>query len=134
MARLENPAVSRIIGHEIVRKHFGYWPNFHDAVITETIFKVNSPSLPTATFLIESCETLNEVEAGYYKQVKHCEIKLQFVGIQKMVCSFDHQPVIFDLSFEESGGFIECFIGSSAKDAFIVAEKVIVKSLTPTKQ
>ncbi|WP_159451979.1 Imm50 family immunity protein [Hymenobacter roseosalivarius] len=133
MAETENPAISRIVNSEIVLQHFGYWPSFHDAVISKVTFEVHSPFLASVAFLIATCETTDEVEEqGYYKQTKHCDIELQFLGIQEMVFGLDHQPIIFNLSFEERDSSIKCSMSSSAEEFAIVTEKVVVKSLTPT--
>jgi hypothetical protein len=131
LVETENPAISRIVNAGVVLQHFGYWPSFHDAVISKVTFEVQSSS--SITFLITTCETTDEVEEqGYYKQAKHCDIELQFLCIQETVFSLDHQPIIFILSFQERGHFMVCSIASSTESAVIVAEKIVVKSLTPT--
>ncbi|UYZ58317.1 immunity 50 family protein [Hymenobacter latericus] len=135
MAEIEDldPAIRRIVNSELVLQHFGYWPSFHDAGIGKVTFEVHPSSGAAVTFVIEACETTDEVtEQGHYKQIKHCDIELQFLGIQETVLGFDHQPIIFGLDFEERGNLIECGFASSADTRIIVAEKVSVLSLTPT--
>ncbi|MDU0371290.1 Imm50 family immunity protein [Hymenobacter endophyticus] len=137
MAETENPAVSRIINSEIVLQHFGYWPDFHDAEITKVVFETYPTGRYSVTFTIEVWEMVNELdEQGHYKQAKHCLIELQFIGIEEMEFnSFNYQNVIFDLVFAERGSNIECrFDSSNGLEAAIVAEEVLVISLTPTQR
>ena len=111
MIDTKDPAIDRIANSEIVLQHFGYWPSFHDAVLDRVTFEVHSPSQASVTFVIAAFETINEIEEqGYHKQIKHCDIELQFVAIQKMILGFDHKPVIFNWTFEEYNGFIMCLI------------------------
>ncbi|MBB6060970.1 hypothetical protein HNQ93_003846 [Hymenobacter luteus] len=129
------PAIRRIVNSELVLHHFGYWPSFHDATISRMTFKVHPSRGASITVVIAACETTDEVEAqGYYKQIKHCDIELQFIGIHEMVFDFDHQPVIFGLDFKVSGptSGIKCGFASSAGSEVIVAEEVLVLRLTPT--
>ncbi|WP_088844651.1 Imm50 family immunity protein [Hymenobacter gelipurpurascens] len=80
---------------------------------------------------------VNELdEQGYYKQTKHCVIEIQFIGITEIEFdSFGYQNVIFDLAFEENGSNIECRLDSSnGLEATIVAEEVLVMSLTPIQR
>ena len=135
MAENENPAISRIVNSEVVIDHFGYWPDFHDAEITKATFETHSTGRYSVTFVIAAFEMTNEVdENGYYKLIKHCDVELQFIGIQEMKFSgFDYQNVIFDLALEESGNAIKCSLDSSAGvEIFVVAEEVFVLNLTPT--
>ncbi|TGE23453.1 Imm50 family immunity protein [Hymenobacter metallicola] len=137
MAATENPVISRIINHEVVREHFGYWPDFHDAEVTKVTFEANPGYWPSATFTIAAFETTAKVDAkGYYQLTKQCDIELQFSGIRKMEFEdFSHQNVIFDLEFEQQGSNIECrFDSSTGLEATILAEEVLVLGLTPTKQ
>ncbi|UOQ74161.1 Imm50 family immunity protein [Hymenobacter cellulosilyticus] len=137
MARVENPAVSRIIGHEIIRAHFGYWPTFHDAEITKAAFEANPGHWPSVRFTIAAFEMTAEVDAkGYYQQAKHCTIELLFEGVREIEFEgFSHQNVILSLEFEQNESQIHCTLDSSAGlDAFIVAQQVSVLSLTPTKR
>jgi hypothetical protein len=135
MAEIEDqdPVIRLIVNSELVLQHFGYWPSFHDAGISKVTFEVHPSSGAVVTLVIEACETTDEVtEQGHYKQIKHCEIELQFLGIQETVLGFDHQPTIFGLDFEERGNLIECGLTSSADTRILVAEKVSVLRLTPT--
>ncbi|OON69291.1 Imm50 family immunity protein [Hymenobacter sp. CRA2] len=135
MAEIEDQdsVIGRIVNSELVLQHFGYWPSFHDAGIGKVTFEVHPSFGAAVTLVIEACETTDEVtEQGYYKQVKHCDIELQFLGIQEMVLGFDHKPTIFGLDFEERGKLIECGLASSADTRLIVAENVSVLRLTPT--
>ena len=133
MSENQNPAIARIINAEIIREHFGYWPGFHDAEIVRVTLEANPGYWPSAIVVIDAFETTKEVdEEGYYKQVKQCDIELQFTDIQEMTFNyFGHQNVIFNLTFEEIGDFIKCtFDPSVGLDAVIIAERVLVKSLT----
>ncbi|UOQ54900.1 Imm50 family immunity protein [Hymenobacter cellulosivorans] len=133
----ENPATNRISNHEIVREYFGYWPSFHDAEITKAAFEANPGYWPSATFTIAAFELTAEVDPkGHYQQTKQCTIELLFTGIREMELEgFSHQNVILSLEIEESGSHIQCTINPSVGlDAFLIAEKVSVLSLTPTKR
>ncbi|RPD47829.1 hypothetical protein DNI29_10345 [Hymenobacter sediminis] len=123
MSKTESPAISRIINAEIVREHFGYWPDFHDAEITKVTFEAHPGFWPSATFVIAISEP-----------TKHGDVELKFTGIQEMTFDyFSHQNVIFELTFQEVGSNIECTFDSSVGlDASIVAEEVLVLRLTPT--
>ncbi|GAA4351407.1 hypothetical protein GCM10023185_10030 [Hymenobacter saemangeumensis] len=137
MPENESPAISRIINHEIILQHFGYWPDFHDAEITKVIFETHPTGRYSIAFLIDAFEMTKEIdERGYYKLSKHCTVELQFIGIQSLNFEgFSFQNVIFDLVFEESGDSIECRLSSSnGLEAAIIAEEVFVLSLTPTKR
>ncbi|UPL47694.1 Imm50 family immunity protein [Hymenobacter sublimis] len=137
MSKTESPAISRIVNAEIVREHFGYWPDFHDAEITKVTFEAHPGYRTSITFVIAAFEITNEVDkSGHYKLTKHCDIEIQLTGIQEMTFGyFSQQNVIFELTFEEVGSNIECTFDSSAGlDASIVAEEVLVLSLTPTQQ
>lgn len=131
----EDPIISQIINSEIVIQHFGYWPDFHDAEITKATFETHSTGRYSVTFVIAAFEMTSEVdENGHYKLIKHCNVELQLIGIQEMKFNgFDHQNVIFDLAFEESGSAIRCSLDSSnGLETYIVAEEVFILSLTPT--
>lgn len=137
MSELENPAVSRIVNHEVVIQRFGYWTSFHDAEVLKVTFEAHPGYRATVTFLIETHEFINELNArGQYKQVNNCLIELQFTGIKEMNFEgFDHQNVIFDLVFKESSENIECTFDSSiGLVASIVAEEALVLSLVPVKE
>ncbi|WP_324674635.1 Imm50 family immunity protein [Hymenobacter sp. GOD-10R] len=137
MAESENPVVSQIVNAGIVREHFGYWPDFHDAEIVKVIFEAHPGYRASVMFVIAAFEITKGIdERGYYKLAKHCDIKLQFTGIQEIEFNdFGHQNVIFGLTLEESGSNIKCTFDSSVgMDAVIVAEEALVLSLTPTKQ
>lgn len=134
MSEQENPAVSRIVNHEVVIQRFGYWPSFHDAEVLKVTFEAHPVYRATVTFLIETHEFINELDLrGYYKQVNNCRIELSFTGIHKMYFEdFGHQNVIFDLELKEVGNFIECTVGSSVGlVASIKAEEAFVLSLVP---
>lgn len=137
MTEIENSTVSRIINSEIVREYFGYWPDFHDAEITKVTFEANSGYWPSVTFLIAAFGmTKGTDESGHFKLTKHCNIELQFAGVHEIEFDgFSHQNVIFDLVFEENSSNVECsFDSSTGLRATVVAEKVSVLSLTPTKR
>jgi len=136
MAESEDPGISRIINSEIVIQHFGYWPDFHDAEITKATFETHPTGRYSVTFVIAAFEVTSEVdERGYYKLIKHCNVELQFIGIEKIDFSyFSFQNVLFGLEFEETGNNIECvFDFSVGLEAAMVAEEVFVLSLTPTE-
>jgi hypothetical protein len=61
MSELENPAVSRIINHEVVIQRFGYWPSFHDAEVLKVTFEAHPGYRATVTFLMETHEFINEL-------------------------------------------------------------------------
>ncbi|SNS01374.1 Imm50 family immunity protein [Hymenobacter mucosus] len=135
MSKTESPAVSQIVNAEIVREYFGYWPDFHDAEITKVTFQAHPGYRASVTFVIAAFEMTREVdERGHYILTKHCAIEIQFTGIQELTFDyFSHQNVIFELIFEEAGSNVECrFVSSVGLDASIVAEEVLVLSLTPT--
>ena len=137
MSEIENPAISRIINNEIIRQHFGYWPDFHDAEITKVTFETHASGRYSVTFVVAAFEMTKEIdERGYYKLIKHCDIEFQFIGIQNLEFDgFDSQNVIFDFVFEESGSNIECrFDSSTGLEAAIIAEEAFVLSLTSTKR
>lgn len=134
MSESENPAVSRIVNHEVVIQRFGYWPSFHDAEVLKVTFEAHPGYRATVTFLIETQEFINELDTrGYYKQFNNCQIELNFTGIHEMNFEdFSHQNVIFDLEFKEDGEFIECSFSSSVGlVASIKAEEAFVLSLVP---
>lgn len=134
MSEQENPAVSRIVNHELVLQRFGYWPSFPDAEVLKVTFEAHPGYRATVTFLIETHEFVNELDIrGYYKQLNNCQIELNFTGIQEMNFEdFSHQNVISDLEFTETGEFIECTFGASiGLFASIKAEEVFVLSLVP---
>ena len=134
MSEQENPAVSRIVNHEVVIQRFGYWPSFHDAEVLKVTFEAHPSYRATVTFLIEISEFINELDAnGRYKQFNNCQIELNFTGIREMHFEdFSHQNVIFDLKFKEIGEFIECsFDSSTGLVASITAEEAYVLSLVP---
>jgi hypothetical protein len=137
MSENENPAIGRIINNEVVRQHFGYWPDFHDAEINKVTFETHSTGRYSVTFVISAFEMTKEIdERGYYRLIKHCDIEIQFIGIEELEFEgFGFQNVIFDLNFEESRNNIECrFTSSNGLDAAIIAEEAFVLSLTPTKR
>ncbi len=133
----ENPAIDRIINAEIVQQYFGYWPNFHDAEITKVTFESHSTGRYSVTLVIAAFETTNEVtKQGYYKQIKNCNLEIQFIGIEGIKFKgFDHQNVIFDLAFEEKDDCIKCSLDSSngLESFVVVAEEAFVLSLVPTE-
>ena len=134
MSELENPAVSRIVNHEVVIQRFGYWPSFHDAEVLKVTFEAHPGYRATVTFLIETSEFINELDAnGRYKQFNNCQIELNFTGIRGIYFEdFSHQNVIFDLKFKEVGEVIECSFDSSVGlVASITAEEACVLNLTP---
>ncbi|MCC3157401.1 hypothetical protein LJ737_09125 [Hymenobacter sp. 15J16-1T3B] len=133
---MEHPAINLISNSGLVLRHFGYWPSLHDAVTERVSFEVKPPAFrASAIFLIAACETTDEVdEDGSYNQVKHCNIELQFTGIQEMNFALDHQPVVFGMRFEGNEQNIKCIYSSSAGTGIIVAEDTLVLSLTPTKR
>ncbi|GAB3723159.1 hypothetical protein GCM10027594_04050 [Hymenobacter agri] len=134
MSVTENSTVNRIVNSELVVQHFGYWPNFHDAILERMNFEILSFK-STVTFLIETAEFVNELnEQGQYKQFKPCNIELQFQNVKDTFLTFDHVPVLFGVDFEEVDDAIGCSFSSSAGSHTIVAEQVTVLSLTPTKQ
>jgi hypothetical protein len=137
MSQNISPAIGRIINHEVVIQYFGYWPNFHDAEITKVTFETHSTGRYSVTFVLAAFEMTKEIdERGYYKLIKHCDVELQFIGIQKLEFGgFDFQNVIFDLALEESGDNVECsFESSTGLEASLIAEEAFVLSLTPTKR
>jgi hypothetical protein len=137
MSELENPAVSRIINHEVVIQRFGYWPSFHDAEVLKVTFEAHPGYRATVTFLMETHEFINKLNTrGQYKQVNNCLIELQFTGIKEMhFDGFDHQNVVFDLTLKESKGNIECTFDSSiGLVASVVAEEALVLKLIPTEE
>ncbi|MDO7854252.1 Imm50 family immunity protein [Hymenobacter convexus] len=136
MSESEDPVISRIVNSEIVIQHFGYWPSFHDAEVTKTTFETHPTGRYSVTFIIAAFEMTSEVdERGYYKLIKHCDVELQFIGIDKMEFNdFSFQNVLFGLEFEEVGRNIKCsFDASVGLEAVIAAEEVFVLSLTPTE-
>lgn len=137
MTAHENSAINRIINYEVVEQHFGYWPDFHDAEITKVTFESHPTGRYSVTLTIAAFEMTNELDKqGYYKLVKHCNVELQFIGIQELKFNgFDHQNVIFDLAFEESDSYIKCTLDSSngLESFVVVAEEVFVLSLVPTE-
>lgn len=135
MAESEDPIISRIINYEIVIQHFGYWPSFHDAEVTKTTFETHPTGRYSVTFVIAAFEMTSEVdERGYYKLIKHCDVEIQFIGIEEIDFNyFSFQNVLCGLEFEEAGSNIKCTLDSSVGlEAAIVAEEVLVMSLTPT--
>ena len=135
MAESEDPIISRITNSEIVIQHFGYWPSFHDAEVTKTTFETHPTGRYSVTFVIAAFEMTSEVdERGYYKLIKHCDVELQFIGIDAIEFNhFSFQNVLFGLKFEEIGRNIKCSFDSSVGlEAVIAAEEVLVMSLTPT--
>ncbi|UOQ77710.1 hypothetical protein MUN84_03295 [Hymenobacter sp. 5516J-16] len=77
MSKTESPAISRIVNAEIVREHFGYWPDFHDAEITKVTFEAHPGYRTSITFVIAAFEITNEVDkSGHYKLTKHCDIEI----------------------------------------------------------
>ncbi|WP_092770256.1 Imm50 family immunity protein [Hymenobacter actinosclerus] len=136
MSEKQNPAIARIINAKVIHEHFGYWPGFHDAEITKVTLEAHPGYWPSATFVVASFEMTKELdEKGYYKHTKQCDIEFQFTGIQEIEFDyFNHQNVILNLTFEESGDFIKCtFDPSVGLDAVIIAEKIAV-SLIPKKR
>ncbi|QNH62281.1 Imm50 family immunity protein [Hymenobacter sediminicola] len=136
MTSSENSAISRIINSEAVLQHFGYWPDFHDAEITRVIFEANPGYYPSVTVLLSAFERTRETdERGYYRTIKNCDIKFQFNNIQEMEFgNFSHQNAILCLVFEEAEKSIRCTIdAATGLEAVIVAEEIVVESLTITK-
>ena len=136
MAESENPAISLITNYELAIQQFGYWPAFHDAEVLKVTLEANPGYDATAIFTIATHEFINELNArGYYKQANNCNIELQFKGIIEMSFEgFNHQNVIFDLSFEKNGDNIRCEFGASVGlVATIEAEEVSILSLIPAE-
>ena len=136
MAESENSVISLITNAELVIQQFGYWPAFHDAEVLKVTLEANPGYEATAIFTIATHEFINELNLrGYYKQANNCNIKLQFKGIVEMSFeSFNHQNVIFDLSFEKNGENIRCEFGASVGlVATIEVEDVSVLRLIPTE-
>ncbi|MCR5886841.1 immunity 50 family protein [Hymenobacter sp. J193] len=135
MADSENSVISRIINSEVVLQHFGYWPSFHDAEVTKTTFETHPTGRYSVTFVFAAFEMTSEVdERGYYKLIKHCNLELQFIGIEEIDFNyFSFQNILFGLEFEEAGSNIRCIFNASVGlEAVIAAEEVLVISLTPT--
>ena len=136
MADNINPAVAHIINAEIIYRHFGCWPNFHDASIDKVTFESHPGYRATVTFALTAFEMARETdESGFYKLTKQCQIEFMFTGIKEMEFDFfSHQNVVFDLVFEEHEGAIQCvFNASVGLDAVVVAEEVAVLSSKATQ-
>ncbi|WP_073281064.1 Imm50 family immunity protein [Hymenobacter psychrotolerans] len=136
MLNSESTAISRIINSEVVHRHFGYWPNFHDAEIKRVIFESNPGYHPSVTVLLSAFERTQKTdEIGGYKILNNCDIQFQFNGIRAMEFdNFSHQNAILYLAFEEAEDTIKCTIdAATGLEAVIVAEEIIVTSLTPTQ-
>jgi hypothetical protein len=132
MSDIINSAVAHIINADVIYRHFGYWPNFHDASIDKVTFESHPGYRATITFALTAFEMAREVdENDFYKLTKQCQIEFMFTGIKEMEFDFfNHQNVVFDLVFEEHEGAIQCvFNASVGLDAVVVAEEVAVLSL-----
>ena len=86
----------RIPGADLVIRHFGYWPDFHDA---EIHWLRLDRSGPTLEFLVHAFETTGEIDdQGCFVRAKHCLVRLRCREFNELEAGgFNEQNVLFEI-------------------------------------
>ncbi len=93
-------AYEKIIDHETVIDHFGYWPTFHDSEVLSICFQrdhiMDAPG-PSLVVKLYAFEMTSEVtEDNFYKIIKHCVITIEFDGVEMNEFNgFNHQNALW---------------------------------------
>ncbi|WP_083326397.1 Imm50 family immunity protein [Hymenobacter coccineus] len=109
-----------IINRELVIQHLGHWPSFHDAEIVSLRFTRGVPGYWPVIYL-----KIDVIGIGLV------ELEFQEVRDYKLD-GFNHQNVIFDISFNEENELINCEIDTSyGLGGSITAQSVAVRRFSP---
>lgn len=119
-------STSSIENQALVIERFGYWPSFHDAEIERICLARGQRGYwPIISLWIN---VRGPAEDGKNGQLWQVELSFEEV-IDNELEGFNHQNVIFDLTFQQEE-FITATIDTSyGMSGSITARRVIVKSL-----
>ena len=117
-----------IENQELVVAQFGKWPAFHDAEIVSVLFERAEPGF----WPVISLRIYARARPGAAAPATHCLVELQFAGVREyQLEGFNHQNVVFSLTFEQEGELVSCAIEPSyGLYGYIAAERVMVKSVS----
>lgn len=113
--------IEKIENHQLVKNHFGYWPEFHDAEIIRICCDRNLDTMiPTVGIKL------------YVKEKqKHCIIDFEMIGIKEIeIEGFNYQNIVFGIDFGEENGFLTVDINPTfGVSGYISAKRVKVTNL-----
>ena len=117
----------------LITELFGYWPSFHDAEVSSLCLRRNEPGgWPTVSLWLDVAGPV-EVSSSEAKASTLWRVELEFTEvIDNEFDGFNHQNVIFSLSFQQDEDRIICSIETSyGLSGSITARRIAVKSLAP---
>jgi len=89
-----------VTGAQELHDWFGYWPDFHDAVIIKFRFDLSEPS----SLVVHTWEMTKQVDSnGYYEQIKHVLVDFTLEGVSALDLEdpLDYS-ILFDLSIDKT--------------------------------
>lgn len=115
----------------LLNKHFGYWPSFHDCEIKKIILDSEKDlvNLEIYSFTIENSLKLN----GEYKKLNECIIKFILRGIKELsLKDFSDQNVIDEFIIEKHLDGVKMIIESSnGLEGDIKCEIIEIEEIQP---
>lgn len=120
------------IGNQaLVIEHFGYWPSFHDAEVASVHLRRGElgywPTISLWINVFGPARVLQTVAKAH----SLWQLELEFTEVtDNELSGFNHQNVIFDITFQQDKDLISCPIDTSCgMSGSITARYVAVKSL-----
>ncbi len=123
--------IAVIKNSELVTRHFGQWPSFHDAEVLRIELDRDTLTVSITVFAFEMLKEIDE--RGYYKQIKHCLITFVLQRIQELeLHDFNEQNALFEIDFQQtSDGIVVTLFPTYGVRGRMISGEIEVLSLKP---